>query len=189
MPETLTQPIPTEAPEAPICATQKCKRPLTRLGPPRNCWRCLVCNPIVEAKKTESRKRRDIDKQLSEERVLELIKNTTAGLDEEAIREIIQDELQNWFIQKPPITKEEILAETTPTPSEPPEQTWRQEAKDLGVPLHKEPAGSGMRKKVEVLADIEAARFGGTEKELLENIEKFDKAKLETRSVPVDGGY
>ena len=34
------------------------------------------------------------------------------------------------------------------------ELTWRQQAKELGIPLHKEPPGSGMRKKEDVLADI-----------------------------------
>ena len=29
---------------APICATQKCLRPLTKLGEPWNCWICLRCN-------------------------------------------------------------------------------------------------------------------------------------------------
>ncbi len=150
--------------DAPICATQKCKRPLTRLGAPWNCWRCLVCNPIVEAKKTEPRKRRDVDRQLSEERVIEMIKESSTkvsvGLNEEEIREIIQDELQDWFIQKPPMTRDE-LAETIPTPSEVPEPTWRQDAKDLGISLMKEPKGSGMRKKVDVLADIEAKKNKG----------------------------
>lgn len=39
-------------------------------------------------------------------------------------------------------------------PAEPAEQTWRQQAKELGIPLHKEPPGSGMRKKEDVLVDI-----------------------------------
>ncbi|MBW7990163.1 MAG: hypothetical protein FVQ84_09140 [Planctomycetes bacterium] len=30
--------------QAPICATVKCRRPLTKLGEPWNCWICLRCN-------------------------------------------------------------------------------------------------------------------------------------------------
>jgi len=76
-------------------------------------------------------------------------------LGEERIREIIQDELADWHIQKPPVTRNEI-AETIPPSSEVPKpETWLQKAKRLGVPTHQETGG--IRKKGDVLADIEAA--------------------------------
>ena len=156
--ETMTEPRTEQAePQAPICATQKCKRPLTRLGPPQNCWRCLVCNPIAETAPTVKKRQKYIDVTLTEEMVREIIKeefgSVSTGIDEEKIREIVQDELANWHIQKPSVTRDEI-AETI-APSSAVEPTWRQRAKELGVPLHKEPAGSGMRKKEDVLADME----------------------------------
>ena len=174
MPETMTMTTkipaketwPSNPPNNGICKTQVCKGPLTWLGPPWNNWLCLNCytHPTETAgQKTEPRKRRDVDRQLSEERVREMINESSTkvsvGLNEEEIREIIQDELQNWFIQKPLMTRDEI-AETLPT-SMIPEQTWRQEAKDLGISLMKEPVGSGARKKEDVLADIEAKKNKG----------------------------
>ena len=159
MPETMTEPKTAE-PQAPICATQKCKRPLTRLGPPQNCWRCLVCNPIAKTAPTVKKRNKYIDVTLTEDMVREIIKEErmtlgemTTPLGEDQIREIVQDELANWHIQKPPVTRDEI-AETI-APSSTVEPTWRQRAKELGVPLHKEPAGSGMRKKEDVLSDME----------------------------------
>ena len=220
MAETLTN--------APICATQKCKRPLTFLEE-TNCWRCLVCNPIVKTAPTVKKKDKYIDVKLTEDMVVKIIKEQIGSakvisLSEDQIREIVQDELANWHIQRPPVTKNETeqifkdeyanpskrelteaetkiidtgtralaekmvekergVAETIPPSSAvPKEPTWRQRAKELGVPLHKEPAGSGMRKKEDVLADME--RLGEppieetetiSAKELLGNIEKVDK--------------
>ena len=127
MPETLTN--------IPKCKTQVCKRPLTYLEDSK-CWRCLVCNPLpIEAPPAPEKEHKYLDVQMTEERV----------------REIVRDELMDWHWPTP-------VAEITQmpegkSPAEPVE-TWRQEAKRLGVPLHKEPKGSGMRKKEDVLADI-----------------------------------
>ncbi|MCK5016957.1 MAG: hypothetical protein KAS32_07775 [Candidatus Peribacteraceae bacterium] len=58
---------------------------------------------------------------------------------------------------RPVEEKVEIPEEPASPPivvEEPAEQTWRQQAKELGIPLHKEPPGSGMRKKEDVLVDI-----------------------------------
>lgn len=153
---------------APICATQKCKRPLTFLGPPQNCWRCLVCNPITETRKTERPERTYIDVTVTEKMVAEIIvgrllkstkkdglfkSNELTEIINEHIREIVVDEMANWHIQKPPVTRDEI-AETIPSSSAVPKpETYMQYAKRLGVATHK-PEG-GIRKKADVLADIE----------------------------------
>ena len=186
MEETLTN--------APICGTQKCKRPLTFLGPPQNCWRCLVCNPITETRKTETPKRKYIDVTMTEDIVRKIIKEelqsvgkvesmTTITTDEERVREIVRDELADWHIPKPSVTKAEITTMTeTPAINAKPvkPETWLQKAKRLGVQTHNEGTG-GMRKKVDIMADM--ARLGEpsqetetiSAKELLRNIEKVDK--------------
>ena len=155
-------------PNSPICKTQICKRPLTWMEK-QKCWRCLVCNPIPkDAPKREERKP-FLDVHPDEVRVAEMIKSAMAG-----VREVIQDELMNWHIQKPPATRDEI-AETLPissenayetggvsaTPTTKPE-TWLQKAKRLGVKTHYDEGG--MRKKVDVLADIEAKENKPVEK-------------------------
>jgi len=89
--------------------------------------------------------------------VREIIKEELADgvvVGEERIREIVRDELENWHIRKPPITGDEIAEILPPSSVVPKEQTWRQKAKELNIPIQKETGG--MRKKVDVLADIEA---------------------------------
>lgn len=103
-------PIPMDAPK---CKTQACKRPLTwveRTG----CWRCLICNPITEPKKTEERKKKYIGVAMTEEMVIEIIKEQigSAKKDEDEIREIVRDELADWHVQKPPVTATEIAEAT-----------------------------------------------------------------------------
>lgn len=163
MPETMTEPI-VEAPTVQICATQKCKRPLTFLGPPQNCWRCLVCNPIVKTAPTAKKTNKYIDVKLTEGMVREIIKEEVgSGIDEEKIREIVQDEMANWHIQKPSVTQAEIAEAVGSVDTEPivfkvkipKPETWLQKAKRLGVQTHNEGTG-GMRKKVDIMADMEA---------------------------------
>ena len=129
MPETKTN--------APICKTQNCKKPLTYMEE-SNCWRCLVCNPIPIYRPVEKTRKKLVD----------------AKMTEDEVRSIVKDELANWHIQKPPVTATEIYEAVGSVDSEPTvikvdatPPTWRQKAKELGVPLHKEPKGSGMRKK------------------------------------------
>jgi len=50
------------------------------------------------------------------------------------------------------------------------EMPWRARAKELGIRMYR-------RKKVDVLADIATMEYPPTEKELLGNIEKFDKTE------------
>lgn len=141
----------------PICKTQKCQMPLIWLEG-RNNWRCFnnKCSPWpkkVEPQKLEE-KTIDIhpDKPQIEQMITERLKGQSS-LSEDRLREIIQEELTNWHIQKPSVTRDEI-AETLPPSlvvSKP--ETWLQKAKRLGVTTHY--AEGGMRKKVDVMADME----------------------------------
>ena len=161
-------PIPENVPE---CATQKCKLPLTRLGDPWNCWICLKCNKHPEEvnkmqKEEDQRKRKYLDKKLTTEDVSEMIKKEMAG-----VKDMIRDALA-----KPdyPPTQAEIakMTQVAPSPSPvaeavgthdgetkiveikaPKPETYLQKAKRLGVATHI-PTG-GMRKKTEIMADIE----------------------------------
>ena len=165
-------PIPENVPE---CATQKCKLPLTRLGEPWNCWICLKCNKHPEEvnkmrKEEDQRKRKYLDKKLTTEDVSEMIKVEMAGV-KDMIREALAEQRPDY-----PPTQAEIakMTETvatgsgethvvktggwgnevvTETPNAKPE-TWLQKAKRLGVQTHI-PDGRGMRKKTEIIADIE----------------------------------
>lgn len=117
----------------------------------RKCRVCWICHPPEEPKKAEPKpKPKFLDERMTEERV----------------REIVQDELENWHIQKPPVTKEDIerinSTNTVPTEMEVKEKTWRDKAKEMGIKLHQETGG--VRKKVDVLADIERTESGLQEK-------------------------
>ncbi len=148
-------PIPENVPE---CATQKCKRPLTRLGDPWNCWICLKCNKHPEEvnkmrKEEDQKKRKYLDKKLTTEDVSEMIKAEMVG-----VKDMIREALAEQRPAYPP-TQVEIQTMTAPEnvnakPVEKPE-TWMQKAKRLGVQTHI-PDGRGMRKKAEIMADIES---------------------------------
>ncbi len=171
----------------------KCKRCGNELteDKERGCMECLVCYPknrVVPVQEKE--KKTYLDVIPNEVRVAEMLAEQVK-VDEKRIREIVVDELENWHIQKPPVTRDDYNAlidpplreefnqsrnltaseavknanvqafkqlatitatsATTPTP---PDMTWRQEAKALGIRLS-QPTG-GARKKVDVLADIKA---------------------------------
>ena len=176
-----TQTIETEV-EVPICKTQICKKPLTWMKHGQ-CWRCLRCNPIQKSVPTEVPASKRIDVKPDINKVQDMI---DASMSEERIREIVQDELTNWHLQKPSVMKEDVdeliekttftnntpveipdeVARLTPTNNihiEPEivEETWRQKAKRLGVKTHKDNAG-GMRKKIDVLAEVEAVETKGS---------------------------
>ena len=173
----------------------------------RQCSTCLNCHPPKTATPAPAKETKYLDVKLTEGRVKEMIKE-----NEERIRDIVRDELENWHIQKPPVTREEVtpmVLTDTPTTftseANIPEQiggttnttlanptmeynkkvaeeeakiperidntligalgtNWRKQAKALGIPLHKEPKGSGMRKKEDVLKDINARTSGETER-------------------------
>ena len=140
-------PIPENVPE---CATQKCKSPLTRLGEPWNCWICLKCNKHPEEvnkmqKEEDQRKRKYLDKKLTTEDVSEMIKKEMAG-----VKDMIREALA-----KPayPPTQAEIQTMTSPETINAKPETYLQKAKRLGVATHI--TTGGMRKKTEIITDIE----------------------------------
>lgn len=139
----------------PICKTVTCKKELTYLKE-SGCWRCLICNPLPKEKPAPPKEKKPfLDVHITEARA----------------REIVRDELENWHIQKPSVTKEEVKTytdmdipsttinlETAGDIVEIKELTWRQQAKDLGISLM-QPTG-GVRKKADVLADIAVRKAG-----------------------------
>ncbi len=170
-------PIPENVPE---CATQKCKLPLTRLGEPWNCWICLKCNKHPEEvnkmqKEEDQRKRKYLDKKLTTEDVSKMIKAEMTG-----VKDMIREALAEQRPAYPP-TQAEIQAMTTPAvgvgdPESnvhidiqvPKPETYLQKAKRLGVATHI-PTG-GMRKKTEIMADIENLE---TDEESIEDANTF----------------
>lgn len=175
-------PIPVDVP---TCATQKCKKPLTKLGKPWNCWICLKCNKHPEEvnkmkKEEDQRKRTYVDKKLTTEDVSKMIKAEMAGV-KDMIREALakpdypptQAEIQTMTspetINAKPITVlkagDGIDKVVTVKP-----ETYLQKAKRLGVATHI-PTG-GMRKKAEIMADIENI---GTDEETIEQANAFSE--------------
>lgn len=147
--------------EKPRCKTVVCKKELTYLEE-AGCWRCLVCNPIPkEAVVKQGNKTKYVDVPWTEER----------------IRDIVRDELENW---SKPTTSVDI---TSATP-----ETWRQQAKRLGVPLA-QPTG-GARKKIDVLGDIRKAEGLRQNRNLTatEAVERREaQSAVDSASVPIVG--
>ena len=118
----------------------------------RGCKVCRLCHPEpVAAPAPPPKAKAFLDVKLTEKRVSELIR--------EIVPDMIREELENWHVQKPPVTKEEIE-----------KLTWRQEAKSLGISLHQEKGG--VRKKVDVLADIELRKGADNGKETEQETKK-----------------
>lgn len=158
---------------APICKTQICKRPLTYMEK-QKCWRCLICNPIPKDAPKPKKEKKFLDVKVTEEQVEKMIEEAVpAYLNEKKIREIVQEELRNWHIQKSPATRDEIVEAVGVGDSEsnvhvdikiPKSETWLQKAKRLRIRTHNEGTG-GMRKKVDIMTDMETK-----ENELLEKV-------------------
>lgn len=104
-----------------------CRAELTK-DEKRGCMICRVCHPAGD------------DKPLVPQIKPKLL---DVKFTEEQIREIVRDELENWHIQKPPVTK----AEAKETDEALRKIDWRAQAKELGIPLFQ-------RKKADVLAEI-----------------------------------
>ncbi len=120
----------------------------------RNCKFCPICYPPNRTQPAPVKeKKKYLDVKMTDERVIELIK--------EHVGPIIREELENWHIQKPPVTREEIDNSTNNAdiPVEPKPETWRQKARRMGVKTHNGYTG-GARKKVDVLADMERIENG-----------------------------
>lgn len=134
---------------APTCKTVTCKKELTYLED-TNCWRCLICNPLPKNVTPEPEKEdRSVDVRLD--------KKQTIALIDKMVREIVRDELENWHIQEPSVTREEVT-EILDIPN------WREEAKELGVELYNHEMKCP-RKKVDVLVEIERKKDEQVQKE------------------------
>ena len=156
-------PIPTDVPS---CATVKCRKPLTKLGPPWNCWICLKCNDHPEVvnkrvKEEEQRKRTYIDKTVSYE-AFEKLQKQMAEL-----------------LAKPsyPPTQVEIKTMTDPEKINAKPETVMQKAKRLGIRTHNEGTG-GRRTTADIMADIEAVEKVDSE-ESIEEANEFREAAQE----------
>lgn len=133
--------------DTPRCKTVTCKKELTFLEGPK-CWRCLACNPLPKVVPVvEEREKHYVDQKWTEEMIIEII--------DKVVPDMIRETLENWHIRRPSVTQEDVKEITTPPedPPEVPEKTWRERAKEMGIPLSKQD-GPGARKKAEVLADI-----------------------------------
>ena len=137
---------------------EKCGTELTEMA--IGCKRCLKCNPMTKYVAPVKKVRRDVDLPWTDERVIEVI--------DRVVPDMIRETLENWHIQKPSVTVDEVKDITALVPSldanvinraieshsrEVSNKNWRQQAKELGIPLS-QPTG-GARKKVDVLKDIE----------------------------------
>ena len=158
-------PIPMNIP---TCATQKCKRPLTKLGEPWNCYICLKCNKHPQEvnklqKEEEEKKRVYLDKKVTPEDVQDIVDAAVA----KALAALKPDY---------PPTQAEIQTMTAPETINAKPETYLQKAKRLCVKTHDTGKGGtgGMRKKAEIMTDIEKVEQP-TEQQLLTNIEKVDK--------------
>ncbi|KKM25977.1 hypothetical protein LCGC14_1589580, partial [marine sediment metagenome] len=145
----------------------------------RGCKVCRLCHPEpVAAPVPLPKAKAYLDVKMTERRISEMIKeafetgavnyvstdksrpeNIRIEIGMERIRDIIREEMEDLFIQKPPVTKKEIE-----------KLTWRQEAKSLGISLHQEKGG--VRKKVDVLADIELRKGADNGKETKQETKK-----------------
>ena len=149
---------------APICKTKICNRPLSYIEK-TGCWRCLVCNPWPKNVKTEEPVRKYVDQQMTEGRVKEILGQQMTAED---VRKIVIDAMAEFTPPESdpdyPPTRAEItqIAESVTTIKP---ETWRQKAKRLGVQTH-HPDGMGMRKKAEILADVEKLENEAVSKEL-----------------------
>ena len=135
-----------------------CKNCETKLTEMKNgegettCLRCLNCHPLTKYVAPAKKEDRYVDIPWTDERVIEVI--------DRVVPDMIRETLENWHIQKPPVTKDEIEKPTVPITDELLNQVaviqdtpnWRARAKELGISLS-QPTG-GARKKVDVLAEI-----------------------------------
>jgi len=109
----------------------------------RKCLRCLRCHPDTPSVPAlEPEKPKILNEKITEEKVrdiviMEINRRVKPPLSRDAIRQIVS----------------EVLASSGATVAAEDVLTWRQRAKKMGIPLHRE--SGGMRKKEEVLADME----------------------------------
>lgn len=116
----------------------------------RRCSFCPVCNPPQKAAQpTEERQVNNrVDEPWTEERITEIIKKVVPAM--------IRDELENWHIPKPSVTRAAILDDTVVLAVEVVEdesKNWRATAKALDIPMY-DKEKKRPRLKVDVLRDI-----------------------------------
>jgi hypothetical protein len=130
---------------------KRCKAELVR-DKERNCWYCPVCHPDPNPKAppVEEPKSKLIDVKFTEQQ----------------IREIVRDELENWHIHKPPVTRGEIevaaaqliangeviseIKEASENPND-----WRRRARELGI-------NQKHKTKEQILEEIKQKEQAGT---------------------------
>lgn len=129
-----------------------CKRCLGDLlhDDKRVCNYCPSCNPLPkEQPKPEVKEKRYVDVKLTEGRVKELIQQIVPGM--------IMDKLEDWYIQKPPVTKDEVDESIIVDPEQEVEiADWRTRAKELGISLYH-------KKKEDVLEEIKLKELNNAE--------------------------
>lgn len=122
---------------------QKCRRCNGELAhdEKRNCMFCPICYPPNRTQPSPPK---------------EKPKLVDVAMTEERVREIVRDELENWHIRKPPVTKtevEELTISDTFNQKRLDTMSWRLQAKELGIELYH-------RTKADVLAEIETRLSG-----------------------------
>ena len=146
---------------------QKCRRcsgDLTH-DADRDCLYCGNCHPKNKVQPAPPKEEKEyLDVKVTKKEVFEILAAHESAV-EERFREIVRDELENWHIPEPSVTKDGVDAiwltelntgvnvnpNVATAPSTVKESDWRAQAKELGIPLFQ-------RKKIDVLADIEAKK-------------------------------
>ncbi len=158
---------------------EKCGTELTEMA--TGCKRCLKCNPMTKYVAPVKKARRDVDLPWTDERVIEVI--------DRVVPDMIRETLENWHIQKPSVTRDDIkflnndkvsievkpdtlgeqyvqgilteqdkLKEKVEVVQEP-TQTWRQQAKELGIEVY-DRVNKKPRLKVDVIKEIAEKQKG-----------------------------
>lgn len=155
-------PIPENVPE---CATQKCKLPLTRLGEPWNCWICLKCNKhpaevnkAMAEKLIEQRPHKPFKDHVSYSELDELVATKVAEIMAKQRPTYPPSPAEIQTMVAPAVGVGNPESNVHINIQVPKPETYLQKAKRLGVATHI-PTG-GMRKKTEIITDIENLEAG-----------------------------
>ena len=134
---------------------KKCGTELTEMKNDKGevtCTRCLKCNPMTKYVAPAKKQRRDVDLPWTDERVIEVI--------DRVVPDMIREVLENWHIQKPSVTQDDIKEMVVPPTDDDilvdgeKQLSWRQRAKELGIEVY-DRENKKPRLKVDVLKDIE----------------------------------
>ncbi len=126
----------------------------------RNCKVCRTCHPVQKEKPpAEEKERRYLDIKMTNEMVQEIAEEVI----DKIVPDMIRGVLENWHIQRPPVTKTEITEDLIQHDHEGnvsssvvtlKPKTWRQQAKGLGIEVY-DKVNKRPRLKIDVLEDIE----------------------------------